>query len=291
LRFGNWQIDLIETGHLKLDGGAMFGVVPKPLWTKNNPTDERNRIAMTMRSICLRMNDRVILVDTGVGHKESEKFQEIFGIDFSNCTLTDGLTRLGIENADVTDVILTHLHFDHAGGSVYGSGENLAVTFPNATHYVQREHWNWAMNPSDRDKASFLPHNYIPIQESGKLRLLDGEEEILRDLSLHVVNGHTFGQQLVRVHGNDRSLLFAGDLVPMSAHVPGPWIMGYDLQPLVTLHEKNTLLKEAAERNDILLFEHDPSVEAATVSITGKGFELGSFGSLEQLLMTEKSWP
>ncbi|MFZ1729915.1 MAG: MBL fold metallo-hydrolase [Bacteroidota bacterium] len=288
MRFGNWQIDLIETGRLKLDGGAMFGVVPKPLWTKSNPTDELNRIEMTMRSLCLRKDNRVILVDTGVGHKESEKFHSIFAIDFSSFTLTDGLARLGIKASDVTDVILTHLHFDHAGGSVHGRGADLALTFPSATHYVQRMHWDWAMNPSDRDKASFLPDNYMPIRDAGRLQLLDGPEEIIEGLSLNVVNGHTFAQQLVRVHGENRSLLYAGDLVPMSSHVPGPWIMGYDLQPLVTLNEKNSILAQAAMNNDILLFEHDPAIEAATVQSTEKGFRLGGFGSLESLLEIEE---
>lgn len=283
MRFGSWQIDLIETGRIKLDGGAMFGVVPKPLWTKTNPTDELNRIDMTMRSICLRRDDRVILVDTGVGHKESAKFQDIFAIDFSRYTLADGLARLDIEPSEVTDVVLTHLHFDHAGGSVLGNGTDLALAFPNAVHYVQREQWEWAMNPSDRDRASFLPNNYMPIREAGRLQLIDGEEQIINDLSLHVVNGHTFAQQLVRVHGEDRSLLYAGDLVPMSAHVPGPWIMGYDLQPLVTLREKNFLLTNAAAENDIILFEHDPTVEAATVQITEKGFRLDRYGTLEEL--------
>ncbi|MBE0644201.1 MAG: MBL fold metallo-hydrolase [Bacteroidetes bacterium] len=282
--FGNWQVDLLETGRFKLDGGAMFGVVPKNLWKKNNPPDELNRIDMTMRSLCLRRDDRVIIVDTGVGHKESEKFAQIFAIDFSAFSLVSGLSRLGIEAADVTDVILTHLHFDHAGGSVTRTGADLSLTFPNATHYVQRRHWEWAMNPSDRDRASFLPDNYMPLQDAGRLQLLDGDENIFDDLALDIVNGHTFGQQLVRVQGHGRSLLYTGDLVPMSAHVPGAWIMGYDLQPLLTLEEKNTLLARAASNGDILIFEHDPLVEAATVESTEKGFRLGRYGTLEQLL-------
>ncbi len=285
--FGNWQVDLLETGRFKLDGGAMFGVIPKSLWKKSNPTDELNRINMTMRSVCLRRDDRIVLIDNGVGHKDSAKFQDIFAIDFEVHSLIDGLKRLGISPDAVTDVILTHLHFDHAGGSVYGAGESLSLTFPNATHYVQREHWDWAMKPSDRDRASFLPENYMPIQDAGRLQLLHGAEDILEDLSLQVVNGHTFGQQLVRILGDGRSLLFAGDLIPMSSHVPGPWIMGYDLQPLLTLNEKNTLLSTAAAQKDILIFEHDPHIEAATVQHTDKGFRVKTAGLLETIAATE----
>ncbi len=284
MRFGSWHIDLVETGRFKLDGGAMFGVVPKNLWSRNNPTDDANRIAMTMRSLCLRKDDRVVLVDTGVGHKEDTKFRDIFAIDFSSHSLAHGLASLGIDPASVTDVILTHLHFDHAGGSVDRREGGLALTFPNATHYVQRRHWEWAMHPSDRDRASFLPDNYMPIEDAGRLQLLDGDEQIIDGLSLQIVNGHTFAQQLVRVQGEAQSLLYAGDLVPMSAHVPGPWIMGYDLQPLLTLEEKNALLSDAAVRGDILVFEHDPLVEAATVQHTEKGFRLDRSGTLAQVL-------
>lgn len=284
MTFGSWKVDLLETGRFRLDGGAMFGIVPKNLWSKNNPADERNRIDMTMRSLILRGKDRVVLVDTGVGHKDSAKLHDIYAIDFSGHSLAAGLAALGVDASSVTDVILTHLHFDHAGGSVLRHGEDLALTFPNAIHYVQRRHWEWAMHPSERDRASFFPENYVPIQEAGRLQLLDGAEQILEDLSLQLIDGHTFAQQLVRVHGDGRALLFAGDLVPMSAHVPGPWIMGYDLQPLVTLQEKNIILTEAAARGDVLVFEHDPFVEAATVQQTEKGFRLGLHGTLEDVL-------
>ncbi len=289
MTFGSWSVDLLETGRFKLDGGAMFGIVPKNLWSKGNPADEQNRIDMTMRSLCLRRGDRVLLVDTGVGHKDSARFHDIFAIDFSRHSLASGLAALGIDATSVTDVILTHLHFDHAGGSVLRNDDRLELAFPNATHYLQRRHWEWALHPSERDRASFLPENFMPLQDAGRLQLLDGEERIFEDLSLQLVHGHTFAQQLVRVHGDDRSLLFAGDLVPMSAHVPGPWIMGYDLQPLVTLQEKNTLLAEAAARGDVLLFEHDPFVEASTVQLTDKGFRLGRSGTLREVLAADNA--
>jgi glyoxylase-like metal-dependent hydrolase (beta-lactamase superfamily II) len=281
MEFGSWKIDLIETGRFKLDGGAMFGVVPKPLWGKGNPADQRNRIDMTMRSLCLRRGDRIILVDTGVGHKESGKFHEIFAIDFSEVSLEAGLAGRGIAVEDVTDVILTHLHFDHVGGCVRKENGALEPVFPNATHYVQRRQWEWAMQPSERDRASYIADNYLPLHDAGMLQLLDGGEEIFADMELHIVDGHTFGQQLVRLHnGGTASLLYAADLIPMSAHVPGPWIMGYDLQPLVTLEEKNRVLQRAVADGDILLFEHDPHVEAATVGRSEKGFHLALHGKL-----------
>lgn len=287
MQFGNWKVDLVQTGHFMLDGGAMFGVVPKNLWQKPCPADTQNRIEMTMRTMVLRGNDRVVLVDTGMGHKDSQKFHDIFGVDFREYSIPAALASLDIAAGDVTDVILTHLHFDHAGGSVLREGDALSLTFPNATHYVQRRQWEWALNPSERDRASFLPENHLPIEEAGRLQLLDGEEELFPGVSLHVVDGHTFGQQLVRVDGDARSLLYAADLIPMSAHVPGPWIMGYDLQPLVTLGEKNNLLARAAREGDILVFEHDRAVEAGRVVSTDKGFRLDRYGSLEDVAGAE----
>ncbi|MBR9978116.1 MAG: MBL fold metallo-hydrolase [Bacteroidetes bacterium] len=283
MEFGSWKVNLLETGRFKLDGGAMFGVIPKPLWHRANPADERNRIDMTMRALCLRRADRVILVDTGVGHKESGKFRDIFAIDFSVVSLETGLATLGITAEEVTDVILTHLHFDHVGGCVRNDGGALSAMFPNATHYVQRRQWEWAMTQSERDRASFIADNYLPLREAGILQLLDGEEKIFEEMELHIVDGHTFGQQLVRVRDGDVSLLYAADLIPMSAHLPGPWIMGYDLQPLVTLQEKHDLLTRAVGDGDILMFEHDPIVEAATVERSEKGFRLAHHGTLDDV--------
>ncbi len=282
MNIGRYTIDVFETGRLRLDGGAMFGVVPKPLWAKQNEVDDLNRIAMTMRSLLLRDGERVILVDTGAGDKESEKFHAIYALDYSGHSLTAALRDHGLAPEDVTDVILTHLHFDHAGGCVRRNDGALEPVFPNARHYVQRRHWDWAQQPSDRDKASFFPDNYMPLHDAGLLTLLDGDEQVFDGVALHVVEGHTFAQQLVRVEGDGASLLYAADLVPMSSHVPGPWIMGYDLQPLVTLREKNDMLDRAVNNGDVLVFEHDPVVEAATVRQTEKGFALDWSGALHQ---------
>ncbi|MBN1448857.1 MAG: MBL fold metallo-hydrolase [Bacteroidetes bacterium] len=282
--FGGFEIGALETGRFKLDGGAMFGVVPKNLWQRSNAADEQNRIDMTMRSLLLRTGDRVILIDAGVGRKEGEKFTSIFAIDFSDCSIETGLKTFGITAEDVTDVILTHLHFDHVGGAVIRENGALSLQFPHATHYVQRKQWEWGLSPSERDRASYFPDNLLPIEEAGKLQLLDGEEELFPGLRLEIVNGHTFGQQLLRISDGDQGLLFAGDLIPMSAHVPAPWIMGYDLQPLVTLAEKQAILDRAVSSRDVLVYEHDAFFEASLVEKGEKGYTAVGKGSLTDAL-------
>jgi glyoxylase-like metal-dependent hydrolase (beta-lactamase superfamily II) len=263
----------------------MYGVVPKPLWERDNPADARNRIAMTMRSLVLRDGSRTILVDAGVGHKDEAKFHEIFAIDFSEHDLTLGLNGLGVRPEDVTDVILTHLHFDHVGGAVEKDGDALRLVFPNATHYVQREHWNWGQQPSERDRASFMPDNYLPIADAGKLRLLDGEEELFPGIHMEIIHGHTFAQQLVRATEGDQSMLYVADLIPMSSHVPEPWIMGYDLQPIVTLREKQKVLERAVAMRDVLIYEHDVFSATSLVERTPKGYRASDKGSLQEALI------
>lgn len=287
--FGRYEIAPVETGRLRLDGGAMFGVVPRNLWEKTNPADEQNRIDMRMRTLLIRDAERTILVDAGVGHKESDKFNSIFAIDFSDHTLEGGLRALGVAPEDVTDVIVTHLHFDHVGGAVIHRDDELRLRFPNADHYVQRRQWDWANAPSDRDRASYLPYNFVPIDDAGKLRLLDGEEELFPDLHLHVVDGHTFGQQLIRLTDGDQSVVYAADLIPMSSHVPAPWIMGYDLQPLNTLAEKEELLSRAVTKRDILVFEHDAFSEASLVGVGKKGYEPAHAGRLSDVIQAAES--
>ncbi|MCZ7555305.1 MAG: MBL fold metallo-hydrolase [Bacteroidia bacterium] len=284
MTFGRYEIFLIESGRFRLDGGAMFGVVPKPMWEKVNEVDAQNRVAMTMRSLVLRDEKRVILVDTGVGDKDGEKFQSIYAIDHSQFRLADQLAALGIATEDVTDVVLTHLHFDHVGGCVRRMGERLEPVFTHARHYVQQRHWDWAMRPSDKDKASFIPDNYLPLHDAGLLSFLDGETELFEGLHLEIVNGHTFAQQMVRIAGDGRSLLYAADLIPMSAHIPAPWIMSYDLQPLVTLEEKLRVLDRSAREGDIVLFEHDTGTEAASIVRTEKGYTAGVRGRLADVL-------
>ncbi len=273
MTLAGYQIDLVDAGRLGLDGGAMFGIVPKPLWEKRIPPDDRNRIPLAMRCLLLRGHGRVLLVDTGVGRKESDKFESIYAVDHEHSTLLGSLAALGVAAEDVTDVVLTHLHFDHAGGATTRDPDGtLRPTFPEATYHVQRAHWAWA-HESEREAASFLPENMDPLEAAGQLALLDGDEPPAPGLRLHVVNGHTRAQQLVRVHDERQSLLFAADLVPTAAHVPPLWIMAYDVEPLATLAEKRRVLAEAAEGDWTLVFEHDPVVATARVRATERGFE------------------
>lgn len=259
------QLYSIQTGFFALDGGAMFGVVPKVLWQKLIPPDERNRIPMAMRALLIQTQNRLVLVDVGVGHKYTPKFADLYAIDHSTYTLVGELQKLGFSDSDVTDVVLTHLHFDHAGGSTKRIGERVEPTFPNARYYVQRSHWAWAHAPNARERASFFPENYDPLEATGQLVLLDGETELLPGIQLHVVNGHTEGQQLVSVRYKGRTLLYGADLFPTSAHLPLPYVMAYDVRPLVTFAEREQYLPWLVQERVVVFYEHDAAVECSTV--------------------------
>ncbi len=266
-----YQIDLVEAGRLGLDGGAMFGIVPKPLWERQIPADAQNRIPLAMRCLLLRGHGRTVLVDTGMGHKADDAFRRIYAVDHAHSDLLPGLAALGVAPADVTDVLLAHLHFDHAGGATARAGDGtLALTFPEAAHHVQARHWAWARE-STRESASFLPENLDPLAASGRLVLHDGPGEPFPGVETVVVDGHTRGQQLPLIHDGDRTLFYPADLVPTSAHVPLLWGMAYDVEPLVTIEEKRRLLGRAADERWTLLFEHDAAVASARVEATAKG--------------------
>ncbi len=268
MQIGPYRVDVVETGRFALDGGAMFGVVPKPLWSRALPSDELNRIPMAMKALLLRGDGRTILVDTGAGHKLADKLAAIYALDFSRFELLDGLKSLGVAPDSVTDVILTHLHFDHTGGATRIDPATGAVvpTFANATHHVQRQQWDWALAPTERDRASFMSENFVPLDEAGRLKRVDGAVELLPGIRAVPVHGHTPGQQMIRVDGGDgAALLYAADLVPTHHHLPLPYIMGYDLSPLVTLEEKRTHLMQAADDGTIVVFEHDAFRTAATL--------------------------
>ncbi len=271
MKIGQYQLYSIETGTFALDGGAMFGVVPKTLWEKVIVPDEKNRIDMAARALLLMGEGRRILIDVGNGAKFNDKLKAIYKIDESRYTLRGSLARIGLGPEDITDVILTHLHFDHAGGSTYRDNGTLKPTFPNARYYVQREQWEAANNPTERDRASFFPDDFMPLYEQGILHFTEGEGEILPGITCRVCHGHTTALQAPVISDGKTTLLYCADLVPTSAHVSLPWIMAYDLRPLVTLEEKRRILTQAAEEGWILFFEHDAKVETVRLERTDKG--------------------
>lgn len=274
MKIGPYEIFTVETGYAWLDGGAMFGVIPKVLWNKTNPSDDLNRIQLALRTMVIKNDGKIILVDTGVGQKMNEKLSNIYNVDHTNYELVKGLAREEIKPEEITDVIVTHLHFDHIGGATYYDGEILKLTFPNATYHVQGEQWYWANNPSMKDRASYMPENFKPIEKAGKLNELSGPCELFPGIEMLVMYGHTAGMQLPKISDGRSTLLYCADLLPTASHIPLPFIMGYDNNPLITLEEKKRILPQAVEENWILVFEHDPLCKAGTVQKTEKGFRL-----------------
>ncbi|MEO0557777.1 MAG: MBL fold metallo-hydrolase [Bacteroidota bacterium] len=271
MTLAGYQIDLVHAGMLGLDGGAMFGIVPRPLWERHITPDASNRIPLAMRCLLLRGHGRTLLVDTGLGDKTNAKFDRIYAVDRTH-TLLGSLASLGVSPDDVTDVLLTHLHFDHGGGATRRSETGaLELTFANATHHVQRRHWEWA-HASPREQASFLAENLRPLEASGRLHLLDGTESPFPHLELAIVDGHTRGQQLPILSDGDTTLFYAGDLLPTAAHVPLLWIMAYDVEPLETVREKERLLAQAAAEAWLVVFEHDPVHAVGKIQATDRGF-------------------
>ncbi len=276
-------LQTLDTGFFKLDGGAMFGVVPKSLWHRLNPADEQNRCTWAMRCLLYEQGNRLLVVDTGIGNKQDAKFFGYYDLH-GDSTLLGSIRTAGYTETDVTDVLLTHLHFDHVGGAVQRSGDQLTPVFSKATHWVHPAHWNWAINPNSREKASFLKENILPLQESGQLQFLIEHPFPYTDIDLHYVDGHTEKMALPLFRINGRTVVYLADLIPSSAHVPLPYVMSYDVRPLLTMDEKTSLLQRAAAENWVLVFEHDPVIEAATVEMTDKGIRLHETGKLAELL-------
>jgi len=281
-------LQTLDTGLFKLDGGAMFGVVPKPLWNRLNPADEQNRCTWAMRCLLYESGSRLLLVDTGIGNKQDAKFFGHYdlhrGDGPGDGTLIGSIERAGYSITDITDVLLTHLHFDHVGGAVKRTDGQLAPVFSNATYWVHPSHWQWAVNPNPREKASFLRENIMPLQESGQLQFLTATEFPIPDVDLIYVDGHTEKMALPIFSMNGRTVAFMADLIPSSAHVPLPYVMSYDVRPLITMDEKAHLLQKAADENWVLVFEHDPITEAATVEMTEKGIRIKEQGYLSDFL-------
>lgn len=286
LQIGEYILHSVPTGQFKLDGGAMFGTVPKVLWEKTNPADDHNRILMEARALLVKGKDRVILIDNGngsdfklkYGEAAGAKFEQMYGVsdpdDTTKASLYGSLKKLGLKTSDITDVILTHLHFDHAGGSTCARDGKLAPTFENATYYIQKENLETALNPNRREKASYLKPNFQPLIDAGVLKTLEGPQELFPGIHLSLTHGHTVGQQNVLITDGDHSLFYCADLIPTSTHTKLAWVMGYDLDPLKIIEEKEVILKKADEQNWNLFFEHDPYCDAAQVKFNGKDFEV-----------------
>lgn len=265
----------IETGLFKLDGGAMFGVVPKSIWQKTNPADANNMCTWAMRCLLVEEGDRLILIDTGIGDKQEEKFFSHFYLHGDD-TLQKSLAAKGFSPADITDVFLTHLHFDHVGGAIVRKADQLLPAFKNATYWSNEKHWEWAVEPNAREKASFLKENIMPVQESGQLKFVENTEgtEFAKDFAVRFAFGHTDAMMLPQLNYKGRTVVYAADLLPSTGHIPLPYVMAYDMFPLQTLKEKKSFLEEAAANEYILYLEHDSVNECCTVQQTEKGIRL-----------------
>jgi glyoxylase-like metal-dependent hydrolase (beta-lactamase superfamily II) len=278
------QLFSIHTGNFKLDGGAMFGVVPKVIWNKLNPADDKNLCTWAMRCLLVEDEERLILIDNGIGDKPDQKFLGHYYLH-GDSNLEQSLSKHGFHPDDITDVFLTHLHFDHCGGSIKLEGDKLVPTFKNAVYWSNERHWKWATEPNDREKASFLKENILPIQESGQLQFIETRENVsfTNNISVKFVNGHTDAMMLPLIRYRDRIIVFMADLLPSIAHIPLPYVMAYDMFPLTTLQEKKSFLKEAFDNNYILFFEHDPNNECCTLQQTEKGLREGEVFRLEEI--------
>lgn len=281
----------INTGYFKLDGGAMFGVVPKTIWNKINTADENNLCNWALRSLLIEDGNRLLLIDDGLGDKQDEKFFSHYHLN-GNDSLDKSLAMHGFHRDDITDVFLTHLHFDHCGGSIIREGEKLIPAFKNAVYWSNQKHWQTATQPNEREKASFLKENILPIQESGQLKFVEmpklpgpglGSTSFAENISVRFVDGHTDGMMLPQINYNGRTVVYMADLLPSQGHIPIPYIMAYDMQPLISMQEKKSFLKEALENDYILFFEHDSKYECCVLQQTEKGIRPKEFFRLDEV--------
>ncbi len=276
-RIGRWNVHAILAGGQKLDGGAMFGVVPKPLWERRIKPDDRNRIQLAMRCLLVEHESGLVLIDTGAGNKENEKFHDIYGVENRGAAgatqLEDGLQQLGVSPGDVSLVINTHLHFDHAGGNTTRNAKGQAVpTFPNARYVLQAGEYDYATHTNERTAASYFPHNFAPLAEGGYFDFVTGEKEIVAGISVTPTPGHVPYHQGIRLESDGEVAFYVADLVPTAAHLPLPWIMGYDVDPLMTLETKRRVLTQASQEGWLLVFEHDATVPWTRIAHDGKAF-------------------
>jgi len=273
MNIAGYDLYAILTSQFRLDGGAMFGIIPKTLWDKKMPSDELNRIQMVTRSLLLVSEDKRILIDTGNGDKWQEKFKKIYEIDTKSVSLDSSLTKVGFTSEDITDVICTHLHFDHIGGNTKIEDEKIVPSFPNAKYWMSQVNWDIANSPNEKDQDSFMQDDWAVLAENDMINFVTGAEQFLPNINIIISNGHTPGMILPIISDNNNTIVYGADLIPTSAHIPLPWVMAYDVQPIVTIEEKKQFYHDALENNWMLFFEHDADIIACTIQHDGKHFK------------------
>ena len=282
MKIGDYDLYSIETSEFSLDGGAMFGIVPKPIWEREAPSDALNRIDMVTRSLLLCSDEKKILIDTGNGTKWEEKYRDIYNIDTSRYNIENSLTKYGFSADDITDIINTHLHFDHAGGNTKIDDGRIVPTFPNAKYWVTKEHWELANHPSQKDSGSFIEHDWKVLAENGMIETVNGNEPFIKGIDSYITQGHTAGLLHPMISDGTKTLFYGADIFPLAAHISIPWVMAYDVQPVVTMKEKEILLPKMQDEEWILFLEHDPKIQACTVHQDGKHFKMN-----ESVLISE----
>ena len=273
MKIAGYKLYPILTSQFRLDGGAMFGIIPKTLWERKMASDELNRIQMVTRSLLLVSNDKRILIDTGNGDKWQEKFKKIYEIDTKSVSLVSSLAEVGFTAEDITDVICTHLHFDHIGGNTKIEDGNIIPAFPNAKYWMSQVNWNVANSPSEKDQGSFMRDDWVVLAENDMINFVSDTSQFLQNIVLIISNGHTPGMMLPVISDNSNTLVYGADLIPTSAHITLPWVMAYDVQPTMTIEEKKQLYIDAVDQNWILFFEHDPDIVACTIQHDGKNYK------------------
>ena len=274
MKIGPYKLYSIETSEFALDGGAMFGIIPKPLWEKKAPVDEQNRIEMVTRSLLLISDEHKIIVDSGNGNKWQEKFKDIYKIELENLNLERSLGKYGFTPEDITDVYCTHLHFDHVGGNTKLVDGKLKPVFPNATCWIQNENWELANLPSEKDAGSFMSNDWSVLEENDMIQFVDGRESFLPGIDQLLTYGHTTGMMHPIIGDSSQKLIYMADLIPMAAHIPLPWVMAYDIQPVQTVQEKTEILPRIVDEDWIIFFEHDPVHQASSVQFDSKHYRL-----------------